>query len=309
MGALLKQLGFYALHEPLGVAGDRTLYAATDARTQQRVLLNVLDTLNEPDEQTVRQFVRLGESGQRLRHDNILTILDFGEIDRRYYVAIEPPRGVVLPQLLRQKERRLSFHDRMATVQQIAAALEHAHAQGCLHGALTPDVVWVDSRLHVQISMFGGVETTTDGAPMVTPFCAPEQLFPPAPIDARTDVYRLCALAYWLLLGRAPFHADSQPSLRRQITYMPPLSPRSIRADLPVALAAVLTFGLAKEPLARYGAPSEFAAALLQAEMQAANSTPARRSTSLPIGSLRQLFATLGQRSLTTLNSLKLPGQ
>lgn len=308
MGALLKQLGFYALHEPLGVAGNLTLYAATDARTQQRVLLNVLDTLNESDGQTARQFVQLGEAGQRLRHDNILTIRDFGEMDRRYYAAIEPPRGVALPQILRQKERRLSFHERMATVQQIAAALEHAHAQGCLHGALTPDVVWVDSRLHVQISMFGGVETTTDGAPMITPFCAPEQLYLPASIDARTDVYRLCALAYWLLLGRAPFHADSQQSLRRQITYMPPLSPRSIRADLPDALVAVLTFGLAKEPLARYGSAGEFAAALLQAEMQAAHPTPARRSTSLPIGSLRQLFTALSQRSLTTLNSLKFPG-
>lgn len=153
------------------------------------------------------------QAARRLDHPNLVRLLDFGATDDTVFLVHELVRARSLATLVGEPQ---PWADVVEILAQIARALDHAHVRGVVHGRISPTNVLrvmgeADDRPLIRVSDFGTravadrldawAGAQPDGHPA---FTAPEQIAS-LPIDGRTDVYALGALAFTLLSGEAPF--------------------------------------------------------------------------------------------------------
>ncbi|MGV3620816.1 MAG: protein kinase domain-containing protein [Archangium sp.] len=159
-------------------------------------------------------------------------------------------------------------------VQQLARALEYAHARGVLHRDLKPANVMVQrfgSRDFVKLLDFGIARLRDDavirglqvavGSP---DYLAPEQINGHK-TDARTDVYALGALAWEVLVGRPPFWHHPVNAVLTAHLHAAPSSPSAHRSTVPTHVAAAVMKALAKSSEERFVTVTAFAYALTSA--------------------------------------------
>jgi serine/threonine-protein kinase len=139
-------------------------------------------------------------------------------------------------------------------VERIARALAHAHRSGIVHRDVKPQNVRVNLPADaVKLADFGAARSedatrTRTGVIVGTPaYMAPEQLSGAA-ADARSDLYALGVLLFELLTGRRPHESASLGELLRQVSAEPAPDVRTLRPDMPPALAGELARLLAKRP-------------------------------------------------------------
>jgi serine/threonine-protein kinase len=163
---------------------------------------------------------------------------------------------------------------------QIADALQASHDHGVIHRDLKPENIFLvahgDEREYVKVLDFG-LAKLVNPSPEVTPahntkvgwvlgtpyYMSPEQCEGTVEIDARADVYALGVVLFELLTGAVPFAGDSYRTVMLHQMTVPPPAARSLVADLPPALDAILSRALAKDPAHRFQTMAEFRAALL----------------------------------------------
>ena len=162
---------------------------------------------------------------------------------------------------------------------QTALALEAARVSrhGITHHDVKPDnllLTSLDAGGMVKLIDFGiahaeGMESMTQaGSQWGTPFYMPPEQWAGGRGDTRSDVYSLGVVMYQALAGRAPFDSDAENALSRQKAIADqhlataPASLRSVRADVPEELEAVVTKCMAKSPAERYRTPGELAGVL-----------------------------------------------
>jgi serine/threonine-protein kinase len=159
---------------------------------------------------------------------------------------------------------------------QACHSLGEAHARGLVHRDIKPanlflcrygrdcDFVKVlDFGLTLPDQTAADPRLTAPGARMGTPaYMAPEQVFGVA--DARTDLYALGCVGYFLLCGERPFEGDTGELLRQHVhTAPPPLGARA-RQPIPARLEAVVMSCLAKQPAERPDSADALSAALAE---------------------------------------------
>src|SRR5207247_2265442 len=144
---------------------------------------------------------------------------------------------------LLRESRSLEPSRALAIAEQIAAALEAAHARGLVHRDVKPSNVLIagaSGNEHCYLSDFGlskGVSDRTrltDSGQMLgtLDYIAPEQI-QGGPVDARADVYSLACLLYECLTGEVPFRRDSDVAvIYAHLEELPPLATER-RPDLP----------------------------------------------------------------------------
>src|SRR5262249_25121095 len=139
--------------------------------------------------------------------------------------------------------------------------LEQVHALGVIHRDVKPSNCFLDRNDRVKVGDFGlarslhpDAKLTRTGTFVGTPlFASPEQI-KAQPLDARSDIYSVCATLYFLLTGRAPHDHEDSDSLAVMARVVsedaPPLRLR--RGDLPAGLERVLSRGLSRDRERRY---------------------------------------------------------
>ena len=168
----------------------------------------------------VRRFEQERQALALMDHEGIAKVYDVGTSDRgQPYFVMELVKGIPLDEFC--ERNRLSLPKRLELMQQVCAAVQHAHQKGVIHRDLKPGNVLVsdlDGRLQIKIIDFGLAKAmgqkliqeslfTELGMVMGTPeFMAPEQADPSnLDIDTRADVYSLGVMLYQLLVGELPF--------------------------------------------------------------------------------------------------------
>ena len=180
-----------------------TVYKALDVTFNRFVAIKTLRSLPR---EGVQQLAAHEGAAARLRHPNILRILDVGEASGCAYVAMDFIEGRSLAEILREG-KPLETHVAIALVADVAAALSFAHQSGVIHRDVKPTNILVSNSGQVLLTDFGlaakvGAGTLTPwGTVLGTPaYMSPEQAMG-LPLDGRSDVYSLAVVLYEALSG------------------------------------------------------------------------------------------------------------
>ncbi len=245
----------YRVQRLLGKGGMGAVYLADDEVLGELVALKVISSAFAADEQAmVTRFRKEAAAARKVSSPCVIRIHDLGEArPGLLYLSMEYFSGRTLAEVIQQRGL-VPIEDARDILKQICTGLEAAHQAGVVHRDLKPSNVLVGERGAVKIIDFGLATTavgdglTATGAILGTPhYMAPEQVRG-KPVDSRTDVYALGALAYHLVCGRTPFHGDNAIAIGfAHLSEVPP-APRLLRKDLPANLEAAILAALAKSP-------------------------------------------------------------
>lgn len=268
----MAAFGRYNLQSLLGEGGMGRVYRAYDTETDRVVAVKVLHEHFATDPEFRERFRREAHSTARLREPHIVPIHHFGEIEGRLYLDMRLIDGTDLHTLLSQ---RGAMPPALAAsiIDQAAAALDAAHADGLVHRDVKPSNLLISGREFVYLIDFGiahsgAVGLTGVGNAIGTfTYMAPER-FTTGHADARSDVYALACVLHECLTGLRPYPGDKLEQQLAGHLNAPPPRPSLARRGIPRAFDEVIARGLAKNPLDRY--PT--AGALAEAAKRAAES-------------------------------------
>jgi eukaryotic-like serine/threonine-protein kinase len=256
-----RQLGQYALEEKLGAGGMGAVYKARHAMLRRPTAVKLLD-VDKMSDTAIARFEREVQLTSALTHPNTVAVFDYGRTpDGIFYYAMEYLEGVNLEDLVKRygplPEARVIY-----ILRQVCGALAEAHAAGLVHRDVKPANIFLTRRggMHdyVKVLDFGLVKTldgddanlTSTQAVTGTPlYASPEAISHPDRVDARTDVYAVGAVAYYLLTGAPVFQGATVVEICMQHVKAVP-EPPSIRVGRPISpdLESLLLRCLAKSP-------------------------------------------------------------
>ena len=262
---MTSHLGRYEIVEELGRGAMGIVYKAYDPLIERFVAIKTINlkALSETERAEYEaRFYQEARAAGHLSHPNIVTIYDLGESGDVAYIAMELMEGRELQEMIYGK-RRLLVTDALNIAIQVAAGLSYAHQRGVVHGDIKPSNIMVLGDNLVKIADFGiarmasshvisPAEHKQGDAIYGTPaFMSPEQI-QGKPIDARSDIFSLGVVLYYLLTDRFPFSEENIGLLKNQIVNVVPEKPSSLNPGISETLDAVIYKCLAKNPDARY---------------------------------------------------------
>ena len=261
--------GHYRLQELIGRGGMGEVYKAYDTNTDRVVALKVLPSHLAKDEVFQKRFRRESQAAAGLNEPHVVPIHGFGEFDDKLYLDMRLIEGRNLGSML-SDGGRLKPSLAVSIIEQVAAALDAAHAQGLIHRDVKPSNILITDHDFAYLIDFGLARTagqqglTTAGSTLGTmAYMSPER-FEGGEIDPRSDVYALTCVLYECLTGSRPYPVDSlEQQIARHINAPPP-KPSATDPKL-AAFDDVIAKGMAKKPAKRYQTAGELAAAARQA--------------------------------------------
>ncbi len=267
-------IGGFVIEAEAGRGGMGVVYRARQLRPERIVALKVISPELASDPAFQDRFKRESEIAAQIEHPNVIPVYAVGEEAGVLYIAMRFVVGTDLRATLTQ-EGRLEPQRAAAIVDQVAQALDAAHARGLVHRDVKPGNVLVSTdggREHVYLTDFGlsrRVESsqglTATGALVGTiDYIAPEQARGER-VDARTDVYSLGCMLFHVLTGTVPFPRPNEVAKLYAHTAEPPPAARERVAELPAALDAVLARAMAKDPDDRFPSAGDLGRAALGA--------------------------------------------
>ena len=258
----------YAIKRRIARGGMADVFLAQDNLLDRPVALKVLFPELSVDPSFVERFRREAQNAARLSHPNIVSVYDWGEEEKTYYIVMEYVDGQSLATELR--EHGALVPQRAAIVgAEVAAALSFAHRNGVIHRDVKPGNVLIDSRGAVKVTDFGiaRARNTTEnltqtGAVMGTAtYFSPEQAQGHA-VDPRSDVYSLGVVLYEIVAGRPPFQGDNPVTIAYKHVREEPAPLRQLKSSVPPDYVAIVSHAMAKAPESRYGSAEELRADL-----------------------------------------------
>jgi tRNA A-37 threonylcarbamoyl transferase component Bud32 len=260
------QLGQYLLIRKIGAGGMGVVFEARHALLRRRTALKLLP-LTQTDERNAARFEREVRLTSTLTHPNTISIYDYGRSpDGVFYYAMEYLDGIDLQKLVDgagAQPSAIVAH----ILEQVCGALSEAHAAGLIHRDIKPANVILCERggtpAVAKVVDFGLVKAleSADGAPEATSaqslvgtplYMSPEAIRSPDRVDARSDLYAVGAVGYFLVTGQHVFGGKTTVEVCAHHLHSAPLPPsQRVQAPVDGALEAILLECLAKEPAQR----------------------------------------------------------
>jgi len=257
----VRTLGRYEVSNVLGKGAMATVYLGRDPKINRQVALKTIALAEEFDAEQLQdakdQFLREAESAGRLNHPNIIAIYDVGEEGDIAYLAMEYFDGVALNDHSRP-ENLLPAKWVLELAARAADALDYAHKQNVVHRDIKPaNLMYNAATDTLKLTDFGIARLTDSsrtktGIILGTPsYMSPEQLAAEK-VTGRTDLYSLGVTIYQLLVGVAPFKADSIPRLMDMIVNDKHRPLSEIKPELPPCVDPIVARLLSKDPEDRF---------------------------------------------------------
>jgi eukaryotic-like serine/threonine-protein kinase len=315
VGRLLA--GRYAILRKIGAGGMARVYRGRHVTLGRPVAIKILREPHARRAACVGRFLREARATARIRHPNVVEVLDFGqESDGTVYCVMELVSGEPLSATL-AREGSLSWQRTKHVMLQVCDALEAAHAAGVIHRDVKPDNCLrlasgaappgTDAGADgIKLIDFGiakmtGTQPALGGPTIIgtvmgtADYMAPEQARG-THTDHRTDVYGAGVLMYELLTGQVPFSGTSNVDLLAQHLYVLPEPPSKVApmARIPPSVDETVLRALSKDPEGRFQSIAQMRSAIAELELEpprpvvarvpCPNRWPRRRSWQLRLG-------------------------
>jgi eukaryotic-like serine/threonine-protein kinase len=262
-----KQLGQYRLKKRLGSGGMGEVYLAEHQMMKRPCAVKLIRPEKAGDPRMLARFEREVRATAKLSHWNSIDIYDYGRTpDGTFYYVMEYLPGHNIGEIVEDygpiPPARTAF-----LLDQVCGALAEAHGIGLVHRDIKPanifcayrggvfDVVklldfglakpTMEKSQDMQLTLAG----TVTGSPL---FMSPEQASGEDSVDARSDIYALGAVMYYMLTGQPPFMSDNPLKVMIAHASQEVIPLRQINADLPAELEEVVLRCLEKDPEHRF---------------------------------------------------------
>jgi serine/threonine-protein kinase len=264
---LPARIGRYRILELLGQGAMGVVYRGRDEGLDRDVAVKVIRG-ESLDDGSRAQFLKEARAAARLQHPGIVTVYELGEEAGAPFLAMELLEGQDLQHAMRggalaQPERAL------AVVEQVLAALGHAHARGIVHRDMKPSNVFLHLGTHAKILDFGvarlGEGMTMTGRVVGTPhYMSPEQIRADR-VDGRADLFSTALMFYEMVTGAKAYRPGSAVAIMYQIVHEDADLSRLPATPRGAALLAVLRRALARDREQRFPDAASLLAALVAA--------------------------------------------
>jgi eukaryotic-like serine/threonine-protein kinase len=278
-------LGRYEILMPVARGGMASVWAAKlpGSRGFQKIFAvktMLPDVSDDPDFESM--FLDEGRVAARIRHPNVVEIIDLGEQDDVLYLVMEWVEGENLGALVKASRALggVPMPVVLKIASQIASGLHAAHELrdddgnlvDLVHRDVSPANVLVSTAGYVKIVDFGiakskgRLHVTRVGGVVKgkTPYLSPEQLGQ-LPIDRRSDLFSFGVLLYVLSTGLHPFRGETDNKTIENIALREPVPLRTIVPSVPAELEAIVLKALAKDPKDRWATAADMQRAVDQA--------------------------------------------
>ncbi|BBZ68633.1 hypothetical protein MINS_40620 [Mycolicibacterium insubricum] len=286
----MKEVAFgrYRLLSVIGQGGMGTVYRAHDTVIDRDIAIKVLSAELAGEPGYADRFRREARVAARLAEPHIIPIYDTGEIDGQLYLTMPVVDGTDVAELL-DRRGPMSPERAVHIVDQLASALDTAHAAGLVHRDVKPSNILVTGNDFAYLIDFGiahdtgatGKLTRTGFVVGTWAYMAPER-FTGGAAGPGIDVYALTCVLYECLTGSQPYPGDSLEQQFNGHYALAPPEPSPLNPTVPQGFSSVIARGMAKDPARRYRSARELVTAARNATHDA---VPRRPGTPTPAGS------------------------
>ncbi len=262
-------LGKYELISTARLRRDPwTWYRARDEVLGREVALKVLKPSLVVDAAAFERFIHEARSAAGLFHPNIATVLDMGEAEGRYFIAMRFYPGQSLDKILKENAP-LSWEDTLKMAEQIGSALDYAHGQGFLHRDVkpsnilrTPEGDFILTDFGLTRAMMSTGLTSHTGAVLGTPSYIAPEIWEGKPATPATDQYALACVVYEALTGQVLFAGETPPVIMTRHVLKGAELPEAWPEDVPQGVGYVLAQAFQRDPDERLQSAGALVAAL-----------------------------------------------
>ena len=255
-----REFGAYHLIRRLGVGGMAETFEATRNAAggfEQRVCLKRVLPAFSDDEEFVSRFQREAKLAARLRHTNIVGVIDFGEVGGMHYMTLELVDGVDLRSLLKSSPQEKLSADTVALIGlDLAYALQHAHGS-LVHRDISPSNILLSRSGETKLADFGIAKaidnpavTASRSAKGKIPYMSPEHMRGEA-VDGRADLFSLGVVLFEAVAGVRPFDGAHDVETMQKILDGDRRSFADTAPDVPGPLREIIENLIAVDPDAR----------------------------------------------------------
>jgi serine/threonine protein kinase len=249
-----RGLGAYQLAETIGVGGAATVYKAYTRANHTPVAIKIL---HSRDPFVRQKFQSEGIIGEQLSHPHIVKVLDHGEDNGYYFIAMEYIDGGSLRQRLAPgKPAALDFVQ--VVIGQTCDALAYAHQRGVVHRDIKPENIMLATQDGVKVVDFGIAQIATvttqtvEGKLVGTPYYIPYEIVEGEKATPASDIYSLGIVLYEMLTGQWPFTGKTSEEVLHKHRTQNPIPPRRLNPALPPEMELIALRALQKNISQRY---------------------------------------------------------
>jgi serine/threonine protein kinase len=261
-----RQLGQYRLKRLLGAGGMGEVHLAEHQLMKRPVAIKLIKAGIANDPTALARFHREVQATAKLTHWNSVEVFDYGHTDDgTFYYVMEYLPGKSLADLV-QQHGAMDPGRVVSLLEQVCEALSEAHKLGLIHRDIKPGNIFAAERGGVydvaKLLDFGlakpivandDITLTQQGAITGSPlFMSPEQATGDAAADARSDIYALGCVAYYMLTGHPPFEETNAVKVLLAHANRQPVPPSQVHAGIPADLERIVLKCLEKKPADRY---------------------------------------------------------
>jgi len=251
-------IGEYEVRGELGQGGMATVYLAYDIALDRKVAIKVMVPALFSTAGMVERFKREARTAASLSHPHIIPIYAVRESPEIVYFVMKFVDGRSLESIA-HRLGQMPIPLVQTILYQVSSALGYAHRRGVVHRDIKPANIMIDADGWAVVTDFGIAKVsetqglTQTGATIGTPsYMSPEQCAAKRELTGASDQYSLGIVAYEMLGGQVPFHAETTMGLLFAHVHETPPPIGDLRFDCSPEVAAGVMRMLEKDPESRW---------------------------------------------------------